>query len=64
MAARGVYIYLIVWGAVGLALNGWSMAAWSVLSFFGYVHWPPIAGMAISAIWFIQGARPPALDFV
>ena len=49
MAARGVYLYLIMWGGVGLVLNR-SAAVWS-----GYLHWPPIAGMAISAIWLIQG---------
>jgi hypothetical protein len=62
MAARGVYIYLIIWGVVGLAWNGLSFSLWSALWWRPY--WPSIAGMAISAIWLIQGARPPALNFV
>ena len=64
MAARGVYIYLIIWGVVGLAWNVLSLSLWSSFIWFGYLHWPAIAGMAISLIWLIQGARPPALNFV
>jgi len=63
MAARGVYIYLIIWGVVGLAWNVLSFSLWSVALWWA-LYWPSIAGMAISLIWLIQGARPPALNFV
>lgn len=54
MAARGVYIYLIIWGVVGLAWNVLSFSLWSVALWWS-LYWPSIAGMAISAIWLIQG---------
>jgi len=63
-----VYIWLLVWGVVGLALNGYSaLAGLFIMAFIPgastYPYWALLVNIGISAIHLIIGTAVPKREF-